>query len=111
MPDSSEPTDETRSGSTADSSQLIQEPEKLVWRAVAAGLAVKWLGAGQCPLFQREDGVDVHLRGFNKDKAEDAQARAVRTQRARCRLRRSDGAWCEAADRGDRNRIGSATVS
>jgi hypothetical protein len=46
-------------------SQAIQEPEECVWRAVAAGFAVQWLGAGECSFFEREVGVDVHLRGFD----------------------------------------------
>jgi hypothetical protein len=33
--------------------------------AVAAGFAVQWCGAGECSFFEREVGVDVHLRGFD----------------------------------------------
>jgi len=55
----------TRSGGAAVSSQSIQEPEECVWGAVAAGFAVQWLGAGECSFFEREVGVDVHLRGFD----------------------------------------------
>jgi hypothetical protein len=51
--------------STAASSQSIQESEECVWRAAAAGFAVQWLGAGECWFFEREVGVEVHLRGFD----------------------------------------------
>ena len=54
-----------RSRSTAASSQSIQEPEESVWRAVAAGFAVQWRGAGKRSFFEREVGVEIHLRGFD----------------------------------------------
>ena len=46
-------------------SQSIQESEERVWRAVAAGFAVQWLGAGERAFFECEVGVEVHLRGFD----------------------------------------------
>ncbi len=55
----------SRSSSTAASLQSIQEPEECVWRAVATGFAVQWLGAGERALFDGEVGMEVHLRGFD----------------------------------------------
>jgi hypothetical protein len=59
-------TSDTRSNKSADEiSQSIQESEECVWGAVAAGFAVQWRGAGECAFFEREVGVEVHLRGFD----------------------------------------------
>jgi hypothetical protein len=55
----------TRPWSTAASSQSIQESEERIRRAVAARFAIQRLGAGQCSFFEREVGVEVHLRGFD----------------------------------------------
>lgn len=46
-------------------SQSVQESQERVWRTVAARLAVQRLGAGECSFFDREVGVEVHLRGFD----------------------------------------------
>jgi hypothetical protein len=48
-----------------DMSQAVEESEERVWRAVAAGLAVQRLGARGRSFFEREVGVEVHLRGFD----------------------------------------------
>ena len=58
-------------------SQPIQESEARVGRAVAAGFAVQWLGAGQSSLFEREVGVDVHLRGFDFSTVTETELDAV----------------------------------
>jgi hypothetical protein len=42
-----------------NNSQSIQESEERVWRTVAARLAVQWLDAGQCSLFEREVSVSA----------------------------------------------------
>jgi hypothetical protein len=49
----------------ATRSQSVEESEQGVRRAVAAGLAVQRLGAGESSFLDGEVGVQVHLRGFD----------------------------------------------